>query len=514
MWRIIVRFRTNLLPTAALAAATAIALVAGCSREPEKGAPPAESSARRPWTTYRFDEVLDFEIDPAHQCVWLVHKGALARLDLKTGASAIVADGQKEGGMGAWNIAVDGDRVWVGGHKAHGGGLWVYDIPTGKAVVYRVANTAAGGTKGLQSDWVAQCLAEKGVVWLYSDNGLDCWGLTRFAPAEQDFAKRWATYRAGPPQAPNALMSDCISAMLRDGKRYLLSADGEGFEEFNPAGPTFTRIELLPSWPKTVTAVTPRGDKVAIGFGGNRLAQLLAVEDQKVWFRAGVQTTASWAKGVALVCLDRADHSYLVITPGLTESRPGCKDGMWAVPGSICLDGDDVWMAAGDALTGICLDRYGRTSRDFTHYHPRSAGVPDFGDIWRLDATKDSIWVGARRGLFRFVKSREYPKAVGGFVTQAGKEVAIGREIAVAFDIAMNVVTIDTRSVELWVNGSLYSGDVSYDPNRNAAVLAITESVPAGAQCELVLKSLIQAANGNPLRWTRIAFTTPAAPGR
>jgi hypothetical protein len=510
MRRDLVGYRFRFVVAAILAAAIASVLGAGCSREPGKASPSEEQSARTPWTTYRFDEVLDFDVDPAHQCIWLIHNGSLARLDLKTGAGTIVEDGQKQGGMGAWNISLENDHVWVGGHKAQGGGLWVHDIPTGKTIVYRVANTASGATKGLQSDWVARCLAEKGVVWLYSDNGLDCWGLTRFAPAEQDFAKRWMTLRAGPPDTPNTLMADCINAMFRDGKVFLLSADGEGFQELNPAGPTFTRVELLPAWPKTVTAVTPRGDKVAVGFGGSRAVQLLAVEERKVWLRASVQTTASWAKGMALICLDRADRSCLVMTPGLTESRPGFKDGLWAVPSSICFDGDDVWMATGDALTGICLDRYNRTAREFTHYHPRSAGVPDFGDIWRLEATKDGVWIGARRGLFRFTKSKEYPKAVGGFVAQAGKEVTVGREIAVTFDIPMSGVTIDARSVELWVNGSQHSADVSYDPKHNAVVVRLVDRVPPGAACELVLKSLIQAVNGNPLRWTRIAFTTPA----
>ena len=61
----------------------------------------------------------------------------------------------------------------------------------------------------------------------------------------------------------------------------------------------------------------------------------------------------------------------------------------------------------------------------------------------------------------------------------------------------------------LFVNGAEFQGQISYDAEQKKAVFTIPSSLPSGMDCELVLKSLIQAENGNPIRWTRVRFRSP-----
>jgi hypothetical protein len=505
------------------AAGLAALLAAGCCCLWSESEPPSVSGGKHegkqegkgPWYLHNTGHMVDLAYDPARNCLWLAGDEKLGQFDLKTLGHRIAADGAQQGGMGAKSVAVEGDHVWVGGHKMRGdGGLWMYDIPTGALMVYREQTTQRGNVKGLQSNTVHHIVAEPGVLYLYSDNPFDRWGITRYIYGAKDPASQWTTFSGRHVGNPKELMYNSVSGMLKDANgKYLLMMERAHFQEFDPQTGQVKTLDVISQDPKlAVTGVAPNGRKITMWASVTEPHdKLFAIEGSRVWFTATLCNN-ELDKFTALVCHDRSDGSFLVFSNALTESRPKAADGLASVPTCMCFDGDDIWMGTSGIVLMVkpFITRYNRKTREFTRYMADADGVPRVQDFWACAATPDAVYFATDQGVLRYVKSKDYPKATGGFVTQAGKEVAVEGEAAVTFDMPMNGGTINKDNVELLVNGAVYNATVTYDAGRNAAVVNVGGRLPAGMRCELVLKSTVQAANGNPLRWTRIPFTTKA----
>jgi hypothetical protein len=423
--------------------------------------------------------------------------------------------------MGPVCLGLEGGHLWIGGHHTQGGGLWMYDIATGTAMVYRVETTMDGQRKGLPSNWVQKLTADKDQVWLYGTNSLQPCGLTRFRYKAREHAERWTTYTvestASARGKKDGLAAKEISAVVpADNGEYWVFPNAYVYHRFHPQSGKWTTFRYLPHRPYGVppaesfaVAQSPRGDTGKICQRVDyQHVQFHALRKGLIWIGAGLQgDTEKWGSRFgfgAVLGYDPAKGTYLLFNDASTESRPSAHDGLLGYPSQWCWDGDEAWIGCSPAL-----NRYNEKTREFTQYVPgRTAGLPAFRVMWSVAATRDSIWVGTDAGLLRFKKTSAAPKLVEAIPAAGAKGVVVRETLTARFDLPLNESTLSTNSVELWGNGALVPGKVFYDRVQRAVIFRLAAPLPAEMNCEFVLKSLIQSETGNPIAWTRIAFTT------
>jgi hypothetical protein len=466
--------------------------------------------------------------DEVRNCIWFGQDFKICKYDLKTGEARLITDGRDKGGIGAYCMALEGDHLWVGGHAAYGGGLWMYDIPSDSAVVYREENTQEGGRKGIPNNSIWRIFAEKGLVWISSDNWIYRWGLVRLAYKETEHARRWTNWTVQSTNKDytnkNGLISDNITNVLpAQGGGYWLFYEGSGpegyvYQHFDPSGPSFKTYRLMPQGrlgtpaeADTVEAVSTRGAKGKIWRDqNNQRYSFIALRDGEIWFKAGLTSYAPWGHPLgfaAILCFNPSTNTYTIYGQGASESRPAANDGMFDQPGSLCFDGREIWVAH-SGLSRQGISRYNRDTREFTYYTRDLSGLPLTNTLTALFSTKDYVFFASNAGLLRYEKSGLWPKMVDSNPAEGAQDITVEKELTVTFDMPLRASTVHSNSVELWVNGALFGGNVSYDETRRAVVFSIPKRLPSGMDCKLVCKSLIQVENGNPIRWTEIKFHT------
>jgi len=110
--------------------------------------------------------------------------------------------------------------------------------------------------------------------------------------------------------------------------------------------------------------------------------------------------------------------------------------------------------------------------------------------------------------LLTYRKAERVPEITASRPGYGEKEAKVEKILSVSFDIPMNPDTIRRDTIQLYINGGLYPIEVSYNPDNRMAILTVNNSLPGGMPCEIRLKSLVQAVNGNPIKAARITFTT------
>lgn len=484
---------------------------------------PKEVPISPAWQSYH-GKASDMAIDPAHGCIWLIMDVRLCRFDLTTEKIEPAMSDADNQAVKPLRLALEGDHVWLGGFHT---GLWMYDIPTKSTMAYTVENSKEGDRRGLQENYVSSIVAQQDEVWIYSNTILNPWGATRFRYRARDHAARWMTWNMentrSAPNVPDGLFTNWITGVVPAGtNKYWIFPHGDtGNYVYYLLDATTSRVtthRLLPakpwgSWPESsyVTASTPRGDSGKICEGGtNRGTALLAMTRDAIWFAGGLAGEKKWADAVGefggLICHNPSAKTYVLFSQASTESRRGAADGIVGSFEKMCFDEGLIWMGC-TASPSIC--RYSEKTREVTCYlGGQSEGLAGFSTVAGIGATADWVFVATDGGLLRYRKSGQDPRVVSTSPASGSQSVAVGQKLVAVFDLLMNAKTIHGRSVEVLVNGALVAGKVSYDPARNAAVFALEKGLPGGMECEFVLKSLIQAANGNPIRWTSVPFTT------
>jgi hypothetical protein len=509
------------------------------------------TSEKGPWKLFRAPTTPSGSVcclfDSARHCVWFDQGSALAKLDLATWQTKVVIDGKDQGGISPRCLALEGDHLWIGGHGAGGGGLWMYDIPSDSAIVYRVDSTREGDRKGLHSDWIWRMTAEPDQIWIYNSSSIDSWGITRFAYREREHSRRWTTWsvkntrggatlaervlRAAEQRQPRrgGLSSDRISGLVPqgDGTYFVFttgeSEDGYTYHSFDPRTSTFTEHRLFP-FPSygervasaMVTTVAPNGATGKLCQGqNNQMYTFLALHEGEIWFDAGLAGDRKWGNAFGfggMVRFNPSTKSYVLYNQASTESRPGAVDGLQSDVRKVCFDGDDIWVLTcywkeKSIITTPSINRYRRQQNAFTHYTSENADFPDLQEVRHMTCTPDAVFFSTDYGLLCYSKSRDWPKAVRSDPASGAQDAFVEKELLVEFDLPLNPRTISSDSVELKVNGALTSGTVSYAKDRGAILFGIKNRLPRGMDCELICKSLVQAENGNPISWTRIRFT-------
>jgi len=325
--------------------------------------------------------------------------------------------------------------------------------------------------------------------------------------------------RSKTPRARDGLLSNTVRAVVPESNYYLLFFAGEldgsctKFQKFYPEGPGFETYELVPGG---VQVRSPRGQAARMRWltGGHATSHV--VEGPRVWFgveQVGLARGCPWGDGDfarGLVCYDRAAQTYTFFSPRPTESRPQARDGLLFLPHCLGFDGSTVWMVESWLETRTAfIQRYDTETQEFTRYHEETGvQLPQFHSCKQIAATKDSVWFATDRGVLRYRKSARFPKVVASNPANGEQAARVTGPITATFDLPMPPSTINVSTVEFLVNGGLCAGTVGYDGKTRSVVFTPQGNLPGGMPCELVLKSHIQAANGNPLHSTSIRFGT------
>lgn len=465
---------------------------------PEKG----------PWANAPMG-VRDIAADKEHRCVWyLAGDSSLGRLDLNSDRTTRVADDTVHGRC----LVVGKDRVWLGGAlkmesnlQLLGGGLAMYDVPSESLVTFTAENTTEENVSGLRSNAIHALACEGDTVWV-ACNGCE---LVRLRYREKQHEKRWRVYTI-PNATPTPMFvpgATVIKNVLVYGDKLLLPYGGRLYL-FDPTRGQFSRLDVFGA-KTSITGLTPRGKQVTIAERSRDAGiNVLTVEGKKIWFTDFfVWNNYDFP---ALVCYDPEEHRSEVFASGLSESRPDAGDGM-SVPSVALVDGDDVWMALSQAVLvhSAAIFRYSRSRREFTHYTAETESeISRNAVFWRIAATDDSVFFAAGQKFLRFFKSERYPKVLETSPPDGANDLDDVKELTVALDIPMNPKTINANTVQLLANGAVLQGRVKYDPENRRVVFQLHRRLPSSTNYELVLKSLIQAENGNPIRSTRVAFST------
>lgn len=460
-----------------------------------------------PWILYDVGSCRDVVYDAVRDCVWF-GGDKVGRIDLKTGDVEVVSQNSH-----VLNLALEKDHLWIATWQ---NGLSLFDIPSGALMKYTVENTMQGERKGLQYNSVWHLAVEPGIVWLFSDNQLSAWGLTRFKYAETDPLLKWVTYRAAPARRDGkpvaGLASNLNTGMtFHKGRRVIFTDDGR-YQFFDDNGQFDPPNRLLPPVGETFAVVNPRGEKGVYAHARRSpRSAFYGFDGTNIWFEAPLDGTP-WDRNVAvpLLCWNPNTQTYTYFSRAATESYPGAGDGLRGVFPAMLVDGDDVWLVRDPSITlgpgGIT--RYSLQKREFTQYPGTvRAGIAGFQNYGGICSAPHSVLFATDHGVLRYQKSNVYPKITRSQPSPDAVGVALQKELYVEFDMAMNPGSVHGGSVELYANGARVEAQVTYDPQQQRAVVTIPNRLPAGMPCELVVKSLVQAENGNPLSWTRIAFT-------
>jgi hypothetical protein len=469
-------------------------------------------------------------VDEQRRCLWFLGSAGLGKLDRATESVTYVMSAQALVEIAPHKMAGDGRHLWLAGHEAtrlrggEGGGLACYDIPTSSFLVYRVSNTRYGGAPGLPGNRLTGVTAHQGMVWVnWEPYYYGCWGVARLLPNAAQPADRWKTFSVESTEsrrgARDGLLSNTVRAVVPEGNYYLLFFAGglEGscnkFQKFHPQGPRFETYELMPG---EVRVRSPRGQEAKMRWLTGGYASEHVAEGARIWFTAkqvGLGRGCPWGDSdfaQGLVCYDRADQSYTFFSPRSTESRPRAGDGLLFMPHCLGFDGNTVWMVESWLETRTAyIQRYDRATHEFTRYHDETGiHLPPFHSCNQIAVTKDSVWFATDRGILRYRKFPRFPKVVSSNPANGAQAARTNRAVTATFDMPMSWGTINATTVELLVNGGACAGAVSYDAKTRSVVFTPQGNLPGGMTCELVLKSHIQAWNGNPLRSTTIKFTT------
>ncbi len=456
--------------------------------------------------------------DSKRNCVWFC-RGALWKLDLATDVAFQVAHPGKRGYANFGTLGLEGDHLWIGSATA----LWMYDIPTDNLLLYTAESTVENGRPGLPHNWVNDLWVEPGKVWLCTGYfpAAPKQGLTCFSYAEAEHSKRWVTYTVANTEsrkgANDGLLSDSIDGLVKHGDQYLLFSAGTGkYQKCDPAGPAFVTNTLVPDRPLTVPSTTLKKGPMRV-WGRSYLLKHVDLEHHAIWFFANLFAEKPWDQpGVqgafqSLVRGDVDQGTYLLLTEKTSESRDGARDGLVSALGGFLPDGQDYWIGGyTNPLFGfVPLQRYNFPTGEFTTYdYTCGYALPKECEWHGMCHTPDSLVVTTAHSLLRYYRSDEYPQVVASTPADGATTVAPQTPVTVTFNLPMQAATFREQSVELWVNGGIVTSEIRYDEPTRQLKVSTQKGLPGGVRCELVLKSLIQAANGNPLRWTRIKFGT------
>ena len=459
------------------------------------------------WHLYKCGRVHDLCYDELRKCIWVLGMKNLYQLDLNKDELSVVVEG-----LSGHCLALEGDHLWIGGFQT---GLWMYDIPSSSTMAYTVENTMQGNTRGLQSNNVWKITVQEEILWLYSSNQVSDWGITRFKYREKTHERRWATWSirntGSQSGKEDGLISDTLSAVLPFNTNQLMIV-GTRHYGYQIADSNLKKFETkrilpvrnfgIPSESSKVMAKSPRGYEGWICAGQNNVGcSLIAKRGSELWFRVGVQGDARFGNRfgfAAVICCYMDKPEIMIYNQHSTESRPNALDGLSGSINSIACDGEDIWFTCMQ-LTKSTITRYNRKTYDFTVYNHTAT---------KSLVLDNAVYFASPEGLRRFKKSSKYPTIKKSNIVSTQKPQLVTDKIEVQFDMPLDFRTVDMKSVELWVNGALFSGKVSYDNNNNCIQYTIPNQLPGDMDCELVLKSLIQAENGNPLTTTKIPFRT------
>jgi len=484
-------------------------------------------------------------VDRTRRCVWFISEDRLGKIEFGAEKATYVAEVKtKYSGMALHKLVREGNRLWMAGfatlrkRRGEGGGLACYDIPTKKLTIYRVSNTQTREALGLQCNDIHGLTVYKGDVWLYGmGDAWSAWGLTRFRPREKAHSRRWVTYTGKNTEsckgALDGLASGFIDAVVPVGDRLLLFFPWHSFyQELDPQTINFEKRPLLTT---KAVGVSRLNEKEKIGWIG-KMHRFVAAEGDGIWFLAPMWVPAKWAwtadlrhggpyRVDGLLHYRSPKKPYRVFSPRTTESSPGAWDGIASLaigtagnpeiyygkntylsrPISLCFNGDDIWIArdyAGSNARSPGLTRYHRPTRSSTRYPLVYCNA--------VSATKDTVWVATVKGVARFRKSAGYPKVTSHKLVKDKGTVGI----SVTFSMPMNPGSFTPRAVVLVSGKQSLLGKVTYDSRHRRMLFELTDGkLPAG-KCTLVLTSLVQGANGNPLRKTRIALNTALQHGK
>jgi hypothetical protein len=285
----------------------------------------------------------------------------------------------------------------------------------------------------------------------------------------------------------------------------LLSGEGR-IQGFDPAKGTFSPIDVFGDSGK-LAARTPSGREIQLEFYRNTGCDVRAVDGTRLWF-------VSWflcqgRETQVTVCYDIQHGTNEALNRAMTESSAGDRDGLWRdCPTRMLVDPERVWFLynGGGGLGSAAIVAYDRKTREFTQYTTETGcPFPSSAEFWGCADTGDSLLLGTQWGVYRFRKPRTTPRITDTKPTAGSRSVRVS-EVSATFDAPMNPATIHPGSVQLWVNGAIAQGRVSYDALHHRVILTVTGRVPSGARCEFVIKSLVQGEDGAPVNWARTAF--------
>lgn len=452
------------------------------------------------WYRYKSGEVADLVVDKGRNCVWYAAGRSVGKIDLNTDEVSVVAKD-----MDARCLGLGQDQLWIGGHTYMssnltivGGGLSVYDIPSQSVVTYTVANTLLGDRKGLQDNSVVGVTPLGDAVWICYDPAMGHCGLTRFRPREKERAAQWSTYTVENTKVGGSagLAANAISAITPYGEDLLIGRDCA--VKLNPKPCTFARFGVLQGQ-KDITARALNGKSLQLKVWPQSSPEIMAVDGRKIWFRASFpDRNGSWWPSV--FCYDPQAHSYEIFT----------REDTGMVPDRLCVDGNDVWMVQSQAILACnaLVVRYNKLTGERTQYSEATGcGITDSTRFRRVAATDDSVFFCTENGVLRYFKTDRQPKIIQTAPASGANQVQ-ANEVSVIFDVPMNPKTINSGSMQLLINGAPAQGTVRYDPETRRAVFGMPHALPSGMNCELVVSSLIQAENGNPIRLARVQFST------
>ena len=465
-----------------------------------------------PWDKVADGNVNAMAFDKERQCLWFLQNGNLAKLDLLTMRTTVILDGKAHGGVQGNCLGLDGDILWIGGN-----GLWKYDIPGENAMVYQTGTDPQSPPPGMIEDNILRIVIEPGRVWWYNNNYFGAnknKGLCCFNYQEEIPGRRWIHYTVQSternPGAQDGLASDvCRGFVSLGGGKYCVFplADSPMYQMIDTVRNVYQRGMMIPALPAEVQACTPRDVQGTVAIGGNSITEYQIDDDAYGWFGMRVKSATPQLDGYATMYYD-AKHVLHVFSANSTESRKGVRDGLTGNVVCLANSGESIWFGTlnTEAYQTRAICRYQIKSQYFTQYI-NANGLPQFSRINRIIPTSDAVYFATDQGIIRYQLSADEPRVTT--VTPGNEKTASNvKDIVITFSLPMNSKTIQSSSIELWCDGALVDGTITYVPGQNKAVMSFPHPLLAGKEYVLVLKSLIQAENGNPISWQQYKFTT------